>query len=129
MKPYWDTSALVEAIGNLALRRRVHEERPYTRAHSLAEAFSVLTGGRLGIRLDAKDAAAALENLSQDLEFVDLTGKEVVAALKTARSRGVRGGKIHDFIHAKTAEHQKATMIVTLDQDFALLTALKIDLL
>src|SRR2546427_11005636 len=98
-------------MGDLALRHRVHQERPHTRTHSLAEMFSVLTGGRLGVRIDANDAAAALENLARDLDFVDLAQAEVIAALKKARGKGVRGGMVHDLLHVAAAGHFKATRI------------------
>jgi len=128
MKPYWDTSALIEATVDPVLRSRVERERPYTRAHSLAEAFSALTGGNLGIRVDADDAAAILADLARDLDFVDLNEFDVLAALKTARKKGVRGGRVHDYLHAVAAERKFATRLVTLDEnDFDGLTTLKIE--
>jgi predicted nucleic acid-binding protein len=128
MKSYWDTSALVEATMDQSLRSRVKREQPYTRMHSLAEAFSVLTGGNLGLRLEADDAAATLENLAADLEFVDLDKTDVLVAFKSARRKGVRGGRIHDYLHAVAAEKHKATQFVTLDRnDFAGLTGLLIE--
>jgi predicted nucleic acid-binding protein len=128
MKPYWDTSALVEATMDQALRSRVKREQPYTRTHSLAEAFSALTGGNLGIRLEADDAAATLQNLAEDIELVDLHKADVLSAFKSARRKGVRGGRIHDYLHAVAAEKQNATRFVTLDRnDFAGLTDLEIE--
>ncbi|MCI0743888.1 MAG: PIN domain-containing protein [Verrucomicrobia subdivision 3 bacterium] len=128
MKPYWDTSALVEATIDPVLRSRVRSEQPYTRTHSLAEAFSALTGGNLGIRLEADDATATLENLAEDLDFVELDKTDVLTALKTARRKGVRGGRVHDYLHAVAAEKQKATQLVTLDRnDFVELTTLTIE--
>jgi predicted nucleic acid-binding protein len=128
MKAYWDTSALVEATMDQALRSRVKREQPYTRTHSLAEAFSALTGGNLGIRLEADDAAATLQNIAEDIEFVELDKADVLAAFKSARRKGVRGGRIHDYLHAVAAEKQKATQFVTLDRnDFAGLTDLEIE--
>ena len=128
MKAYWDTSALVEATMDQALRSRVKREQPYTRTHSLAEAFSALTGGNLGIRLEADDAAATLQNLAEDIELVELDKADVLSAFKSARRKGVRGGRIHDYLHAVAAEKQKATQFVTLDRnDFAGLTDLEIE--
>lgn len=128
MKPYWDSSALVEATSDLALRSRVKREQPYTRTHSLAEAFSALTGGNLGIRMDANDAAATLEDLARDLDFLDLAKADVLTAFKSARSKGVRGGRVHDYLHAVAAEKEKATQLVTLDKnDFDGLTSVKIE--
>lgn len=107
MKPYWDTSALVEATTDRALRLRVKREQPYARTHSLAEAFSALTGGNLGIRVEADDAAATLENLAADLDFVELDKADVLTAFKSARGKGVRGGRVHDYLHAMAAESRK----------------------
>jgi predicted nucleic acid-binding protein len=123
MKAYWDSSALVQASADLALRRRLHAERGFTRSHTLAEIFSALTAGNLAIRLDADGAAQAVESLGQDLDFVDLTPQEMLAALKQARKRGVRGGRVHDFMHAIAAEKSRASHLLTADEnDFESLT-------
>lgn len=127
-KTYWDSSALVEATTDLDLRLRVKAERPQTRHHSLAEIFSALTGGgNLGIRVDANEAAASLGDLARDLEFVELSADEVLKALQTARAKGVRGGRVHDYLHAIAAEKVNATEIITADEnDFDGLTQIKI---
>ena len=129
MKAYWDSSALVEALGDIKLRTRLSQERGFTRTHALAEIFSALTGGRLAIRLDA-NAAAELINTLVELDFVDLSAGEVIAVLKEAQSRGVRGGRVHDFMHAKAAEKSGAKELLTTDQyDFNSLTeSVKVEL-
>ncbi len=125
MKAYWDSSALIEAVADLALRTRLRAERGFTRTHALGEVFSALTGGNLAIRLDADAAAQTVDNLAQDLDFVDLSAQEVLAALKQARRRGVRGGRVHDFIHAVAAEKSRAAHLLTADKnDFKSLTDL-----
>ena len=98
MKAYWDSSALVEATGDIRLRARLRSERGITRTHSLAEIFSALTGGNLNIRMDADGAAQVVDNLTADLDFIDLKPDEVTRALKEAKQRGVRG-RVHDFLH------------------------------
>jgi hypothetical protein len=45
MKVYWDSSALVEACADPALRGRLRAEGGVTRTHALAETFSALTAG------------------------------------------------------------------------------------
>ena len=71
-------------------------------------------------RAFAAEAARTVENLAQDLDFVDLTAKEVLNALKQARRRGVRGGRVHDFLHACAAEKAKVEQLLTADEnDFA----------
>jgi len=116
MKVYWDSSALVEACADPALRGRLRAERGVTRTHALAETFSALTAGNLAVRVDADGAARMVANLAQDLDFVDLTSKEVLDALKQTRERGVRGGRIHDFLHAVAAEKAKAGQLLTADE-------------
>jgi hypothetical protein len=65
----------------------------------------------------------SVENLAQELSFVDLTAKEVLDALKYAKARGVRGGRVHDLLHAIAAEKCGAPELLTLDKnDFTSLT-------
>src|SRR5438046_1164955 len=116
MKAYWDSSALVEASAGLTLRARLRNERGITRPHALAEVFSALTGGNLGIRVEPDAAARTIENIAQDLEFVDLTSDETLRALKQARKRGVRGGRVHDFLHAVAAEKSPVSELLTADR-------------
>ena len=129
MKAYWDSSALVEASADLALRTRLHTEGGVTRTHALAETFSALTAGNLALRVDADAAARMVDSLAQDLDFVDLTSKEVLDALKQTQKRGVRGGRIHDFLHAVAAEKAKAGQLLTADEnDFeSLLDTVKVE--
>jgi predicted nucleic acid-binding protein len=116
MKAYWDSGALVQSTGDLQLRTRLRKERGFTRTHALAETFSTLTGGRLAIRLDAKAAAEMVGNLASDLDFIDLTAEEVLSALKQAQKRGVRGGRVHDYLHAVAADKSRAGELLTTDQ-------------
>ncbi len=123
MKAYWDSSALVQASADAQLRTRLRKDRGITRIHALAEIFSALTGGNLILRLDADAAAEVVDNLAADLDFTDLTSAEVLSALKHARQRGVRGGRVHDFLHAVAADKAKAAVLLTTDQfDFESLT-------
>ncbi len=116
MKAYWDSSALVEAASDVLLRSRLHKERGFTRTHSLGEVFSALTGGRLAIRLDPDAATEVILELAADLDFVDLDAKEVLTALKQAQNRGVRGGRVHDYLHARAADKSGALELLTTDQ-------------
>jgi hypothetical protein len=129
MKAYWDSSALVVASADLALRTRLHTEGGFARTHALAETFSALTAGNLALRVDADAAAQMVDNLARDLEFVDLTSREVLDSLKQTRKRGVRGGRIHDFLHAVAAEKAKAGQLLTADvNDFeSLLDTVKVE--
>lgn len=124
MKAYWDSSALVECFVDPSLRSRLRSERGITRTHALAETFSALTSGNLSLRVAADVAAKMVANLAADLEFVDLTSTEVLAALEQTRRRGVRGGRVHDFLHAVAAEKSGAVELLTADEhDFESLTS------
>jgi predicted nucleic acid-binding protein len=48
---------------------------------------------------------------------VDLDAAQVLEALKSARAKGVRGGRVHDYLHAVAAEKHQATKIVTVDRN------------
>lgn len=114
MKAYWDSSALVQTTTNVALKTRLQIEKGLTRTHSLGEVFAALTANPK-IRADATQAAEAIEELAKDLEFVDLTFSEVISALKKAKRKGVRGGHVHDLLHAVAADKSGAKELLTLD--------------
>ncbi|HEV7924555.1 MAG TPA: hypothetical protein VGR14_04325 [Verrucomicrobiae bacterium] len=94
----------------------------------MAEVFSTLTGGQLAFRLDADAAAQAIASLAMDLEFHDPTAPDILTALKAARKKGVRGGRVHDYLHALAAEKSAAQKLLTLDKnDFKDLATLEIE--
>ena len=127
MKAYWDSSALVESYNNPQIKARLETERAFTRPHALAETFASLTANPK-TRIDADAAAGVLARLALSLDFVELTGLDVLAALKTARAKGVRGGRVHDYLHAVAAEKSGAKTILTLDKnDFESLTRLNVE--
>jgi predicted nucleic acid-binding protein len=120
MKTYWDSSALVEAVLDQKLRQRLAEDQSITRVHALSEVFGTLTGGRLGVKFGPNEAAEVMDELAADLEFVELTAKEVLAALHDAEEKGVRGGRVHDYLHAVAAQKAKAGLLLTSDKfDFS----------
>jgi len=127
MKAYWDSSALVQSLADAPLQLRLKRERGFTRQHALAESFSALTGNPV-TRIDADDAVEFLTCLAESLDFVELSAGEVLAGLKTARKKGVCGGRVHDYLHAMAAEKSGAGKILTLDKhDFTGLTKLPIE--
>jgi hypothetical protein len=117
MKVYWDSSALVEACLDESTRAAVTKTEGVTRSHAFAEVFSTLTGGRLGFRCQADDAAAICRELAKDLEVVDLSLEDTLTALEQARRLGVRGGLVHDFLHTVAAQKAMAKKIYTLNLD------------
>ena len=120
MKTYWDSSALLEAVLDQSKRQRLAGGSAVTRVHALSEVFSTLTGGRLGVKFGANEAAEVMDELAADLEFVELTAKEILAALRDAEGKGVRGGRVHDYLHALAATKAKAKLLLTSDKfDFS----------
>ena len=75
--------------------------------------FSTLTGGRLGGQFVPADAAAIIRELSARMNFVELDHREVLDALDEAEKRGVRGGNVHDWIHARAAKKAGASVLLT----------------
>ena len=117
MRRYWDTSSLVEALHDESFRVKVTRESAVTRSHSFSEVFSTPTGGRLGFRYSPDDAAGVISSLAKDLEVVDLTLDESLAALSRAGKFGVRGGRVHDFLHAEAARKAGVQKVVTLNRN------------
>ena len=113
MKRYWDTSALVDALHDSKIEAKVLEPDQWTRPHTLSEAFSTLTGGRLGFKYAPDDAAALLKEITAGMNFVELDKKHTLAALALAQERGIRGGRIHDWMHARAATRAKVAILVT----------------
>jgi len=116
VREYWDSSALVAATLDPKIRRRLGDGTAVTRTHALAEVFSTLTGSRLGFRVDADDATAVIRDLLKEVELIDLSVDEVMAALAEARTRGVRGGQVHDYLHAVAARQAQCEVLITLNQ-------------
>lgn len=120
MKTYWDSSALIEAVLEQKIRQRLASSQSVTRVHALSEVFATLTGGRLGVKFEANEAARVMNELAADLEFVELTAKETLAAMDDAEEKGVRGGRVHDHLHAVAAKKARAGLLLTSDKfDFS----------
>jgi predicted nucleic acid-binding protein len=113
MKRYWDTSALVDALHDSRIESLALEPDQWIRPHTLAEAFSTLTGGRLGFKYLPSDAAAMLRDLTARFNFVELDAPETLAVLAAAEKRGVRGGRVHDWLHACAAKKAGVTILLT----------------
>lgn len=116
MKAYWDSSALIETVFNADIRTRLNSEGGWTRAHTLSELFSALTGKK-HINMDADDAAALIRALEAKLDFIDMPVREILDALDKAKSLGVRGARVHDYLHARAAEKSGAEILLTLDRN------------
>lgn len=87
--------------------------------HSFAEVFSTLTGGRLGFRYSPDEAAEMIDSLRAELKIVELSTDDTLGAYHAAEMKGVRGGQIHDYLHAVAAALGGAKTILTLkSKDF-----------
>ena len=87
-------------------------------AHACLETFSTLTGGRLGIRVDADFAARLLsETILPRVRVIELGVEDRMRALRTARKHGVRGGAVYDFMHLIAARKAGVATFHTLNFD------------
>lgn len=116
-----DSSILIAALlpSEDYHRESLHQiELPETclHVHAVNEAFSILTGGRLGFRIDADTAAKLIrDRISGRLKVIVLDGDEILDSLSEARRRGVRGGAIYDFMHLVAARKARVHEIDTLN--------------
>ena len=113
MRRYWDASALVNAFFDSRVEKLSREPDQWTRVHTLAEMFSTFTGGHLGHRYAPADASAIVQQLTAAMNFMELSLQEVKDALEEAQDHGVRGGNIHDWLHACAARKAGATILLT----------------
>ena len=123
MKVYWDTSAIIWYFG----RGGLGEIRGVTRPHTLSETFSALTGGGFELvmpdgtrkhrRLSLRAASAVVSRFHPQLEYVELSANEIVAALQTAKDKGAQGGRVHDLMHAVAGEKAGADELWTIDEN------------
>lgn len=119
MKTYWDSSALILALSDNSVKERLVSEGGITRSHTFSEIFSTLTGGRLGVRVTTKDAVKMIEGLSKLLEVAEINHNVILSAMRQAEKKGVRGGRIYDYIHAVVAVEYSCDQIYTLNiKDF-----------
>jgi predicted nucleic acid-binding protein len=85
-------------------------------SHAFLETFSTLTGGKLGVRVDADLAAKLLnETVLPLVRVVELAGEDILAALLVARKHGIRGGAVYDFMHLAAARKARSAVIYTLN--------------
>ena len=118
-----DTSVLVATVcswhehhartlAEVQRRERAGEELVLA-AHSLAEAYAVLTRLPGPNRLRSDDALALLEANWRETRVVHLTAAETWRALRRARRRGVIGGQTYDLLIAACAVKAGAGTIIT----------------
>lgn len=85
-------------------------------AHAFLETFSTLTGGRLGMKVDADFAAQLLsETILPRVRVIELGAVELLDALQLARKQGVRGGGVYDYMHLVAARKTKVDALYTIN--------------
>ncbi len=119
---FLDSSVIVAAVAEIepyheaSAALLLGKDSLHIRSHALAEAFSTLTGGRLGLRLSAPDALQLLTvNIRPRVKVVDLSATAILRSLASAESRGIRGGAVHDFLHLTAARKARARKLYTLN--------------
>lgn len=69
------------------------------------------------MRSTAEDAVRLLVDLAHDLEFIEMNTAQTFRALGKAKRLGVRGGLVHDLLHAEAAFLSGAKKILTLNSE------------
>lgn len=121
MSDFIDTTILVAAIVGSErfhepCRELIVKAASSMYAHGVAETFSTLTGGGKAFRLTAAAASQLLEeHFIPRISLTQLSGLEMLRALREAESRGVRGGAVFDYLHLVAARKAKAAKFYTLN--------------
>jgi predicted nucleic acid-binding protein len=121
MKTAIDSSVIISALcagdpDHAACRKVLLSRSPTAFTHTFSETFSTLTGGRLGFRIPAADAATILrQQVAPRLAITPLTATDLWQAYEEAEARGVRGGAIYDYLHLVAARKAGAGRIYTLN--------------
>jgi predicted nucleic acid-binding protein len=96
-------------------RRGAAGEKLVLAAHSLAEAFSVLTRLPEPHRLRPNDALALIEANWGETRLVALAGSDYRATLRRCRDVGIGGGAVYDALIAACARKARVATLVTWD--------------
>lgn len=120
-----DTSCLVAAVCGWhrhhdATRRDIERrdaagENLVLAAHSLAEAFSVLTRLPEPHRLRPEDALDLIEANWGETRLIALNGSDYRSTLRRCRDAGVGGGAVYDALIAACAVKARVETLVTWD--------------
>lgn len=121
MSQYLDSSVLVASLSpddpdHAVCDALLNQTGNWTSPHALNETFATLTGGRLGLRVDADVAAKMIrESIVPCVNFVELGVDEIIEAQGCARKQGVRGGGVYDYMHLVAARKAKADILYTIN--------------
>jgi len=124
MKVFFDTNVLVAAC----LEEHEHHERAwplvnavhrgddlgFASAHSMLEAYSILTRLPRSPRLNPQQAARLIEeNVLRKFTLVSLTPKEYGEMVLRLGKEGIVGGRSYDSLHLACAQKSQAERIYT----------------
>jgi predicted nucleic acid-binding protein len=85
-------------------------------SHAFLETFSALTGGRLGMRVDADLASQLLtQTVLPRVQVVELSNAELLEALRQAKKQGVRGSGVYDYMHLTAARKVRVGILYTIN--------------
>lgn len=121
MSQYLDSSVLVASLmpgdpDHPACDALLNQADNHITLHSLNETFATLTGGKLGMRVDADVAAKMIrESIVSCVALVELTLDEIMDAQGHARQQGVRGGGVYDYMHLVAARKARAEILYTIN--------------
>lgn len=126
MKIFCDTSVLVAAClaehprhapaWSVLLRLKEGQDQGFVAAHSLVEAYSVLTRLPGGNRVPGIMVWELLtQNVLATCGLVALTGREYAARLKQFALAGVEGGRVYDGLILAAAEKAEVDRVYTLN--------------
>lgn len=121
MKSFFDTSVLIPVFledhehheASLEAFLKADKQQGCCAAHSLAEAYSVLTRLPGKHRLSGEQVLLFLQDVRGRLTLVVLEAEEHYAAIKDAAAAGVVGGAIYDALLARCALKARAEILYT----------------
>ena|SRR5438552_6240814 len=94
------------------------DDAGFASAHSLAEAFSVLSRMPTVPKLTAKDVLAILEkNIIPHFTLVTLAASDYCDAIRALTAKGLGGGRIYDLLHIMASRKQALERIYTFNDN------------
>jgi hypothetical protein len=120
---YWDTSAAINAVVSGKVAARLDKGDHFARLHLFSEFFATMTGRGLlftdkagtptRVLFTPDDAAEWLREFAARVTLIELEEKEMLQALKEANAKSIRGGRVHDYVHALAADKARSDVLIT----------------
>ena len=67
------------------------------------------------MRFDPDQVALMIRDIASELQVVEIESRQCFEAFDQAKKKGVRGGRIYDYLHACAAIHHSCDMVYTLN--------------